>query len=137
MSSFLFSAIFFGVSASLLQIIGYIFYLKKIKLGRVRPNTASWSIWAFGSILETVSYIWVTGDWVKNLLPIVCSISAVILFFYCLTRGHFGKISRLEWILIVMDCVAIFLWWWYHSATYANLFLMFTAIVSFVPIILH
>lgn len=136
MGIFYFS-IFLGVGAGLLQIAGYIFYAKKIKLGRIKPNAASWSIWTFGSILESVSYVAVTGDWVKNLLPITCVLSAIILFFYCLYNGNFGKILNFEWILLAMDFFAIFLWWLFQSAIYANFFLVLTAIISFIPIMRH
>ena len=126
-----------GVLASLLQISGYFDYFKKIGLGRIKPNAASWSIWAFGAVLESSSYVFVTGDWVKNLLPIACALCAVALFLICLKRGHFEPITRFEWALIVADCIAIFVWWWFESATYANFLLILTAIISFVPIIFH
>lgn len=129
--------IFLGVSAGIFQIIGYVFYVRKIGIGRVKPNTASWSIWAFGSILESVSYINATGDWVKNLLPIACTVSALLLFFYCLFNGRFNRPTLIEHILIVLDCVAIFIWWWYQSAIFANFFLVFVAIISFLPIFVH
>jgi hypothetical protein len=74
---------------------------------------------------------------VKNLLPIACAVSAVMLFFYCLNKGRLSKISNFEWGLIVLDCLAILIWWWYQSAIYANIFLMATAFVSFIPLILH
>jgi len=126
-----------GVMAGLVQIFGYLLYIKKINIGRVKPNTASWSIWAFGAVLESSSYIFVTGDWVKNLLPIACAVSAILIFLYCLRNGHFVKPTRFEWSLVFLDCMAIFIWWWYSSAVYANLFLVFIAVVSFIPIIVH
>lgn len=126
-----------GVIAGLLQVVGYFFYVKKINIGRVRPNTASWSIWAFGAVLESTSYIFATGDWVKNILPIACALSAVFIFLYCLYYGHFSKITRFEWFLVVLDCIAIFIWWYYSSAVYANLYLVLTAVISFIPIIWH
>lgn len=126
-----------GIFAGLLQVIGYLFYVKKINVGRVRPNTASWSIWAFGAVLESSSYVFVTGDWVKNILPIACAVSAVAIFLYCLRKGHFKRPTNFEWSLVLLDSVAIFIWWWYSSAVYANLFLVITAVISFVPILAH
>ncbi len=126
-----------GIMAGLLQLIGYVSYVKKINIGRVVPNTASWSIWAFGAVLESSSYALATGDWVKNILPVVCAASAIAIFFYCLRLGHFHRLSRFEWFLVLIDCAAIFIWWWYGSAIYANLFLVLTAFISFVPIVAH
>ena len=126
-----------GIFAGILQVIGYVFYIKKINIGRVKPNTASWSIWAFGAVLESSSYVFATGDWVKNILPVACAISAVVIFVYCLRHGHFEKPTRFEWFIVLLDCVAIFIWWWYSSAVYANLYLVLTAVISFIPIFLH
>lgn len=137
MVSFPIFSIVLGIVAGLFQIAGYFDYFKKIGAGRIKPNAASWSIWAFGAVLESTSYVFVTGDWVKNLLPIACAACAVLLFLICLKRGHFGAISRFEWVLIVADCIAIFVWWWFESATYANFLLVLTAVISFVPIIIH
>jgi hypothetical protein len=137
MSLFLLLTIILGIASGIIQLFGYFVYLKKINIGRIRPNTASWSIWTFGAILESSSYAVASGDWVKNLLPFACLIGSIILFALCLKMGHFSKISRSEWFLVVMDCFAIFLWWRYDSAVYANLFLVFIAIISFIPIIIH
>ena len=131
------SAIALGVLSGVLQLLGYSYYIKKIKLGRIRPNTASWSIWAFGAVLESASYVGVTGDWVKNILPIVCALSAVFIFFYCLRFRHFTWPSRFEWSILFLDVIAILIWWYYSSALYANFFLVMTAIISFVPIVVN
>lgn len=133
----MFFSVALGIFAGLLQIAGYFDYFKKIGIGRIKPNAASWSIWAFGAVLESASYVFVTGDWVKNILPIACAVCAVSLFLICLKRGHFEKVTRFEWILVIADCIAIFVWWWFESAVYANLLLVLTAIVSFIPIIMH
>ena len=130
-------AVLLGILAGIVQVAGYWWYFKKINIGRIKPNTASWSIWAFGAVLESISYVFATGDWVKNILPIACAISAVILFFYCLHYGHFKRLTNFEWFLVVFNCSAILIWWWTTSAVYTNLFLVFIAVISFIPIILH
>lgn len=137
MSNFLIFTIILGVVAGFIQIVGYLYYIKKINISRVQPNVASWGIWSFGSVLESTSYIFITSDWVKNLLPAVCTISAIILFFYCLKYKHFFWPTLFEWLLVFIDSIAILIWWWYSSAVYANLFLVLTAFISFIPIIIH
>lgn len=128
-------AIALGILSSIVHLIAYFSYYRKINVGRVKPNATSWSVWALGSVLESASYVGVTGDWVKNLLPICCAISAVILFFYCLHKGHFSKLRKFEGYLLVFDCVALLVWWWYQSAFYANILFVAIAIISFIPII--
>jgi|CXWL01.1.fsa_nt_gi hypothetical protein len=135
--SFPIFTVILGIVAGLVQFSGYVYYIKKINVGRVKPNTASWSIWAFGAILDTTSYIFVTGDWVKNILPVACALSAIVIFFYCLYYAHFGRPIRFEWSLVALDFVAVLIWWYYSSAIYANLFLVSTEVISFIPIIRH
>jgi len=129
-------SVILGLIASGVQIIGYIIYSKKISIGRIRPNTASWSIWAFGAVLESYSYIALTNDWVKNILPAACAVSVVWLFVFCVRRGHFDKPTKFEIVIVLMDCAAILVWWVYGSALYANLLLILMAIVSFVPLMI-
>ena len=125
-----------GIASGFLQVLGYWEYVKKLNLGKIRPNTASWSIWAFGAILESSSYIFATGDWVKNILPTTCAICAILIFLYCLRQGHFERLTKFEWFLVIMDSIAIFIWW-YSSAVYVNIFLVITAAISFIPIFKH
>ena len=124
-----------SVVASLSQVLGYWIYFLKIREKKIKPNTASWSIWAFSAVLESVSYIFVTGDWVKNLLPIACALSAISLFLYCFKYGHFERLSGLDRSLVVADLFIILVWFLTQSPIYANILLVITAVVSFVPII--
>lgn len=128
-----------GVSflSAAVQILAYFFYYRKVVIGRIIPNASSWSIWAFGAILETITYIFVTGDWVKNILPISCALSVAVLFVLCLKKSYFSKLSKFEWLILAMDCVAILVWAYYSSAVYANILLVFIAVFSFVPIIIQ
>jgi hypothetical protein len=132
---FYYGGIAFGVAAGLFQLYAYWLYARKISRGRIKPNTASWSIWAFSAVLESVNYIAVTQDWVKSLLPTACALSAILLFIYCLHRGHFKPLSRFDWSIVILDNIAILVWWFYQSAEYANLLLILSGVVSFVPII--
>ncbi|MEK7552248.1 MAG: hypothetical protein AAB534_02415 [Patescibacteria group bacterium] len=126
-------SIFSGIT----QFLGYVAYTKDVIFEKIRPNAASWSIWAFGAVLESISYIFLTGDILKNVLPIVCAISAVLFFLLCLKRGHFEKITRFEKIIVIADIAIIIIWFLTKSPFYANLLFVITAIISFVPIIVN
>lgn len=130
-------SITFGVLAGLLQLVAYGIYSWHVLHDRIKPNAASWSIWALGAVLETVSYVFVTGDWVKNILPVVCALSAVTLFVFCVSKGKFSGLTSWEWVLTVMDMAALLIWWFSQSATYANFLLVFTAVLSFIPLFVH
>lgn len=130
--------IILAVLSGVLQFGGYWFYVHKVLEKNILPNTASWSIWAVGALLEASSYFFATeGDWLKNILPIVCSISAIIIFVICLFRGKFKRPDRFDLSIIVFDFFTIILWISTSSAVYANLFLVFTAVISFIPILRH
>ena len=130
-------AIVTGVLAGLLQLVGYYIYGKEVFSNHIKPNTASWGIWTFGSILETTSYMYLTNDLIKNLLPIVCSISVVVLFVLCTIRAKFEKLTHWEIVITITDLVALIILSYYQSAMYANFLLIFSSILSFVPIFLH
>lgn len=121
-----------GVVAALVQLAGYAIYVQKIRTSR--PNTASWLIWVYGSGLEAVSYVVMSRDWVKSLLPVACSMACMATFFAILGRGKFGRISGWEWICVGFDVSAIFVWWRWQSATWAHLVMQAGVPLSFAPL---
>lgn len=122
-----------GIIVVLTQIGGYYAYYVSTK-NEVRPNTTSWTIWTVGAILELVSYVNVTDDWVKALLPLACSISCIFLYVHILMKGKFQKISLGNIVILVMDFIALGLWYITDSALIGNIALQVSTIISFVPI---
>lgn len=124
-----------SIFAGVLQLLGYFIYNQKVLSGKIIPNTASWFIWAIGGVLTTASYIFVSGDLVKDILPIVCSLSAIFIFIFCLMRGHFQKIDSFEWIVIILDvCITIY-WYLSKEPFITNMLYVLSAFPSFIPII--
>ncbi len=130
-------SIYLGILSGVLQIIGYVEYFKKVFGGRIRPNAASWGIWAFGAVLESSSYLFVSRDWVKDILPITCATLAVIFFLIAFKRGFFSKPTKFEQILVIIDILILLFWLITSSAILANILFLLSAIVSFIPIIRH
>lgn len=126
-----------AITSGLLQLGGYLIYGRKVFNGEIRPNTASWGIWAFGAVLESASYIALTGDLLKNILPITCAISVIIFFVICLRKGKFQRLDRFEKFIVAADIITITIWWLTQSAFYANALAILTAFISFIPIIRH
>lgn len=126
--------ILLGVIIALTQIAGYYYYYLSVKNG-IRPNTTSWTIWTLGSILDLVSYMALTGDWVKNLLPMACTAASVVLYIHFLSRGKFQKLSTENILIIVSDIIATVLWYLTDSALVGNILLQVSTVISFVPII--
>jgi len=101
----------------------------------VRPNTASWFIWAYGSVLEAWSYVAMSGDWVKSLLPVACSAACVGTFLLMLRNGRAGRLHSWEWACVAFDVASIFVWWWWGSALWAHLVMQASVPVSFAPLL--
>lgn len=126
-----------GVIAGVLQIFGYYEYWKHVYKGSIKPDTASWSIWTFGALLEAVTYIYVSQDLIKSILPIICTICALAFFIYALVTKHFSKLNTFEIALLVGDIFISIIWYLTSDALLANILLVVTAIISFIPIIIH
>ncbi len=127
-------SIFLGVFASILQILGYIEYGRQVFSNRIRPNIASWGIWAFSAILESTSYIFLSEDWVKNLLPFSCALSAILFFLIAFKKGHFSKPSKFELYIVGLDFLILIVWFLTKSPLLANVLFVVSAIISFIPI---
>lgn len=76
-----------GVFAALLQAAGYAFYGSKVLARDIRPNAASWLMFAYGTSLLLVVE-WDRDAGVALLaLPAVCAISGIIVAFHALRRA--------------------------------------------------
>jgi len=128
-------SMFTSILAGTLQLLGYYTYNRMALSGKIVPNTASWLIWAIGGVLTTISYVFVSGDWVKDILPIVCSLSAVLIFLFCLVKGRFQRIDAFEWTVIGLD-ISVTIYWYLSSDTFVtNVLYILSAFPSFIPII--
>ncbi len=121
----------------MVQLIGYLDYGKKTLADKIKPNSASWGIWAFAAILESVSYIFLTKDWVKNILPVACTISAVVFFLIVLKKGKLSKPSHFELFIVVVDIVILLIWFFTLSPAIANILFVISAVISFIPMMYH
>lgn len=120
-----------AILACLLQVYGHIVYNK----GNSSPNLTSWTIWAFTSIIDTLNYSEMTGDWQKNILSITCSIACFVTWFLCLLKGRFSRPKKSEYMSFVVCLVAIYLWKEFGLVKESNMILQVDNVISFLPII--
>ncbi len=123
-------SIVLGFTAGAIQLVGYIVYNK---VAGDKINTGSWSMWAIAGIVDLASYIAVTGDWVKNILPAVCAFAAISTFVYAYVRKRLSWPDKLDWVFVGADG-AITVVWVMTNAVLANILYQATAVLSFVPI---
>ncbi len=124
-------SVLLGLLAAGTQLWGYGSYVRLVE----RPNTASWSIWTVGAVLDVTSYFAMTHDWVKNILPIVCAIACVSVFAYSLVKRRFKHLSIFDWVFLALDGLITLWWLTAKDATQANLLYQVSALASFGPIL--
>jgi hypothetical protein len=119
--------------AVLMHISAFLLYNKSTFQGKACPNIATWAIWAALSFLNFGSYFVMSGDWVKSILPAVSSLLCIATFFVVVFTGKFSRIGKYDLVALALGLIAALTWWWFRSATYANLLLQISIGIGFVP----
>ena len=122
-----------GVSAGFLHVIAFALYNRQMLQGTSYPNSATWTLWVFLTVLNVSSYAVMSGDWVKSILPLASSIACIFTFFFSLSKGKLSKIDPWDRLALGIGIISGLIWWYYKSATYANLILQISIAISFVP----
>jgi hypothetical protein len=125
--------ILLGVSAGFVHLIAFLIYNRQMVNGDSIPNTATWSLWVALSCLNCVTYVLMTHDWVKGLLPLASSIACMATFIFTIFRGKLSRLNRFDSIAMIIGFATLVVWWATRSATYTNLMLQVCLIVSLVP----
>jgi len=87
------STIVLGISAGLMHVFAFAIYNKQMLQGTSKPNSATWILWTFLTVLNVSSYAVMSGDWVKTILPLASSIACILTFLFSLYKG---KLSRVD-----------------------------------------
>ncbi|HMP85084.1 MAG TPA: hypothetical protein PKE08_00240 [Candidatus Paceibacterota bacterium] len=127
-------SILLSLLAGITQVIGYMFYWRGVRSGKIDPNAASWFIWAYGSLLNFATYNIMSGDMVKDILPFMCSVSCMVIFALMVYRNGIGRLDKIDYAIIASDIAVTFIWF-LIGATEANLTLQLTEFISFIPLI--
>jgi len=122
-----------GISAGLMHIVAFVIYNKQMLQGTSKPNSATWTLWTFLTVLNVSSYAVMSGDWVKTILPLASSVACILTFFFSLYKGKLSKIDPWDGLALGIGIISGLVWWYFKSATYANLILQASLAVSFVP----
>lgn len=128
-----------GLLAGIAQIIGYVWYTIYVVRNIIKPNTGSWSIWAYGNAIICWNYIFLTnGNFsltFKETLPVVCSVCCLlvaILFFFL---RKLEKPKLYEVIIFIVDlCITVY-WILTGETKVTHILLQISVGISFIPII--
>ncbi|MDQ5883592.1 MAG: hypothetical protein QG654_506 [Patescibacteria group bacterium] len=102
-----------GIFSGILQFIGYCVYAYDVSRDAVKPNPASWLIWSYGNILICLSYIFLVNNsltFAAEILPIVCSITCVVMAIYFMFIGKFRPLISFEKKIIFFDILLTLIW---------------------------
>lgn len=124
-----------SVASGIVQIFGYWIYNRDTFSGKIQPNATSWFMWAVGSALATWSYMALSEDWVKDILPITCSIVCMLTFVFALLRGKYKPPDMYDVFVCSLDMGIIIFWLLTESDEYTNLLFQIDVMLSFVPIV--
>lgn len=122
-----------SIAAGLLHIVAFVFYNKQMLQKTSCPNAATWTLWVSLTILNVTSYKSMSGDWIKAILPITSSAACILTYMFATYKGKFFWPDKWDSIVFATGAVAGLVWWYFQSATYANLILQISIAISFVP----
>jgi hypothetical protein len=128
------SVLVFGIVAGLLHLTASWLYNKRIFRGEIVPNTATWALWVFLTILSASSYAVMTGDMAKYIPTIASAIGTIFICIISLFSGKFKSMEPWEIIILLVGIVSGIVWWIFQSATYANLIVVFAETIAFIPL---
>lgn len=123
-------------SAGAVNIIGFVFYYIQIHKGDSLPNITSWGMWSIIHILNFLSYLFMTGDMVKSVLPGVSAVvnAAPLVWIYIKQKNRLQiRLSLLEITCLAIATTSMYFWWQTQSPTIANMFLQVSLTMGYIP----
>jgi hypothetical protein len=132
-----------GVLAAVFQVSGYLLYIRNFLKRSIRPNAASYLMFAYGTSL--VAFLaWQNGAVLPELLLLfACAMMSVIVALMCLRKNATEPVDRFEAIIFSADLwltigYAVLVFAHVDKAAYAAIFLFLgnvTTLTSFMPIL--
>jgi hypothetical protein len=126
-------SLIFSLLSGVCILLAYIVYNKDAFLGLSKPNAVSWGLWTMVTILNMASYFVMTGDILKNSLPIVASFACITTFGLALYKKNYVPLSTIEKLALTTGVIAIIGWYLFRSAVFANVILQLANAAAFVP----
>jgi hypothetical protein len=132
-----------GVLAAIFQISGYLLYIRNFLKRSIRPNAASYLMFAYGTSL--VAFLaWQNGAVLPELLLLfACATMSVVVALMCLRKNATEPVDRFEATIFSADLwltigYAVLVFSNVDKAAYAAIFLFLgnvTTLTSFLPIL--
>ncbi len=135
-----------GVLAATLQIAGYVAYLRYFLKKSIRPNAASWLMFAYGTAFLAFLEYRQGASAGLLFLPVICAIMSIAVALMCLRRNYTDPLDRFEkvifsadlWLTIIYAGLAFGVGTSFLPRQIVDVFLVavnLTALTCFVPIV--
>jgi hypothetical protein len=125
-----------ALAASVLNLIGYIIYIRDLRRGDTRPNLASWLVWMGITLLSVSTYVRGTGDIVKSLFSWSILVVNIVTFGFIVRRAKFSSLNRLDKSALGIGILAAVVWFFTQSAWFGNMLVQVAIVIGGVPTIL-
>ncbi|MFC1687106.1 hypothetical protein ACFL0L_00820 [Patescibacteria group bacterium] len=124
----------FGFLAGITALVAYGLYFKQAFKNQSTPNPATWSIWFFIGIINTVTFFSVTNNniW-QSFIVIAVTFSLFIVVLYAFLRGKFSKITKIEIVVFVLALAIGIFWQITSNDRMSNLLLQGIYVISYIP----
>lgn len=130
-------SLFITLAGSLIFLIAFVLYNKDILKGNTKPSIVSWSLFTLITLINSTSYIFMTGDAIKSVLAFTDFFACAVITCFILSKGYYSKLNIVEKLVIAFSAASILAWAFLQSATFANLLLQPGYILAFVPTYLN
>ncbi len=126
------AAYYFAVGGVVATFIGFVTCNARAN----KISTASWLLWLVGDAAEAGTFFDMTGeDALKSAVPIMFACGTLTTCLLAFRRNRFDMPDNLDWGVVIVDLAISASWWQkFLTAAQANITLVFTEILSFIPL---
>ena len=98
----MFRKVFLSILAAVFHGVAYAIYLNQVYGGGSIPNPASWTIWAFLSILNALTFWKGTRDPLATAQFFTGSVACFVVWVFALSAGKFAPLDAMAWVVLLL-----------------------------------
>ena len=115
------------------SLAAYIQYFRDTANGIVAPNRWSWLIWSIATTVEALTYVAISGDWVKSAVFFIAAFSCIGITVLIWTKARWETPSLTEIVCVVASGLALILWLQFQFTLFAHLLMVLSVPIAFIP----
>ena len=123
-----------AIASGVVYIFAFLDYNLKVVQRLTKPNGTAWFIWSIISAVSITSYLKMSGDAWKSVIPLLNILLCVATFLLAVTLKKFRWPDKWDLIALGLGIFATVVWKHYDSAKYANLIVQLAILAGFVPL---